>query len=188
MKLTAVIFMTAVLGFFAFQNCQKAPAPDDLSNNSILSDDQVNLSDLKLKEIDLNIDESQTVVRNSGSYQIIVNKVFKINLETGHILVSSDLDLVQNEFCLTEDLKNELNSILKSSQICKTGESKPGVLCAQAIQPGYAELITEKETYKLGYSSDGCGSNGFDLCGEQKNIIKAYIASVKANYKSFICH
>jgi hypothetical protein len=178
-------------GFLAFQNCQQAPHPGDLSNaGQDSSDGNVTKTDLqgqKISEVHFLFSENESVNRNSGSYQLAVNKTLKIALPSGEVIVSSDLDRQTSRYCLTETLTNEVIHILKTSQVCKKPDPPPGQICTMVVKLPYAEIVAEKETFSLGGASDGCGSNSFDLCGEQAEVLQGFIASIKANYKSFSC-
>lgn len=188
MKIVGVVVATLLAGFVAFQNCQQVPHPDDLSNaGDQKSANKIDLKGHKISEISLLFLENETVSRNSGSYQVQVNKTLKISLPSGTIAVSSDLDNQVVNYCLTETLTNEVIEILKTSQICKNPDPAPGQVCTMALKLPYAEIFTEKETYSLGGASDGCGTNGMDLCGEQAAVLQGFVASVKTNYKSFAC-
>lgn len=177
-------------GFVAFQNCQQAPHPDDLSSlakNADANSMKADLQGLKISEVNFLFSETETANRSSGSYQILVNKTLKVFLPSGEIILSSDLDSKTNRYCLTETLTNEILHILKTSQVCKKPDPPAGQICTMAVKLPYAEIITEKETFSLGGASDGCGSNSFDLCGDQAAVLQGFIASVKTNYKSFSC-
>jgi len=188
MKIVGVVVITLLAGFVAFQNCQQAPHPEDLSNSAAQSSaNKTDLRGQKVSEVSFSILENETVTRNSGSYEVAVNKTIKISLPSGQIVVSSDLDSQQNHYCLTETLTNEITQIIKTSQVCKNPEPPAGQLCTMVVKLPYAEIITEKETFSLGGASDGCGSNGFDLCEEQAAVLKGFMATLKTNYKSFAC-
>ncbi len=191
MKIVSVILATFAVGFVAFQNCQKAPHPDDLSTAALGAQTTANKVDLqsqKIADISFNFQETETVPHNSSSYQLLVNKTLKVTLPSGTMVLSSDRDATTQNYCLTETLANELISILKSSQVCKNQVSTaPDQVCTQALKIPYAVLTTEKETYSLGGASDGCGQNSVDLCGDQVPVLKGFIASVTKNYKSFSC-
>lgn len=188
MKIVGVVVITLIAGFVAFQNCQQAPHPDDLSKSAAsVNSSKVDLQGQKVSEVSFNILENEIVARNSGSYEVAVNKTIKISLPSGQIVVSSDLDSQQNHYCLTETLTNEITQIIKMSQVCKNPDPPAGQLCAMVVRLPYAEITTEKETFSLGGASDGCGSNGFDLCEEQAAILKGFMATLKTNYKSYAC-
>ncbi len=177
-------------GLVAFQNCQPAPHPDDLLNSgqkSTESESKIELQGQKISGVNFLFTESEKVSRNSGTYDVLVNKSMKVSLPSGEIILGTDLDSKTSRFCLTETLTTELINILKMAQICKKPAPPAGTLCTMAIQLPYAEIVTEKETFALGGASDGCGSNSSDLCDEQSTILQGFIASVKANYKSFEC-
>lgn len=183
----AVILLT---GLVAFQNCQPAPHPSDLSNAAQNVDASVAKTDLqgqKISAVNFLFSEPETVTRSSGSYQVVINKSMKVSLPSGEIILGSDLDGKISRYCLTETLTTELINILKTAQVCKKPDPPAGQVCTMVVQLPYAEIISEKETYALGAASNGCGSNSFDLCGEQAAVLQGFITFVKANYKSFQC-
>ncbi len=189
-KIVGVILATVAVGFVAFQNCQKAPHPDDISTAAVGvqgSSSKVDLQTQKISDTDFLFQENTKVVKNSVTYDVLVNKNLKVVLPSGQMFLTSDLTSTTEKFCLTETLRNELISILKSSQICKSQSANAGQLCTQALKLPYAIITTEKESFSLGSATDGCGSNSQDLCGEQAGILKGFIASVKTNYRSFVC-
>lgn len=187
-----IIGVLAVLitGVLAFQNCQQAPHPNELAKTDQNVDGnavKVDLQGEKISAIHFLFSENEKVFRSSGSYQVDVNKTMKVYLPSGEIDLISDLDSKTQRFCLTETLTNEVLHILKTSQVCKKPDPAPGQVCTMVVKLPYAEIIAEKETFSLGGASDGCGSNSFDLCGDQASLLQGFIASVKANYKSFSC-
>jgi hypothetical protein len=103
-KIVVALLATVILGFFAFQNCQKAPHADDISNDSnvssINSTNKVDLAGQKISEISFLIQEDETIARASGSYELVVNKTLKINLNTGALTVVSDTNPTPTNLCL----------------------------------------------------------------------------------------
>lgn len=189
MKLVGAIIAILFAGLMAFQNCQQAPHPDDLSNenDSQSSTNKIDLKSHKISEVSIIFNENETVPRNSGSYQIQVNKTLKISLPSGQISMISDLDNKVEQYCLTETLTNEVIGILKTSQVCKKPDPPAGQICTMVVKLPYAEITSEKQVFSLGGASDGCGSNSFDLCDDQAIVFQGFVAFVKTNYKSFSC-
>jgi hypothetical protein len=190
MKFVGALIATALVGFLAFQNCQKAPNPNDISapaGEAHPISGKFDLQTEKISEISFIFQEPETVTKKSNSYQIEVNKNLKINLLNGEMDLTSDLDSSSKKLCLTETLLNELNSILKTSQICKAAPITDGRMCTQVMKLPYAVLVTEKENFSLGSATDGCGSNAVDLCAEQKSLLQGFVASLKTRYLGFVC-
>lgn len=173
----------------SFQNCQKPPYPDEL-NSSIISafSNRADLGLESIRAVVFLIPATQTVVKAGNNYQLNYNKVLTIDVNTGVMTESSDVVATTAEFCLTTVLKNELISILKSSQVCTKQPALPaGTICSQVLKLAYAQVLTSNAQYELGSASDGCGSNSVDLCDDQPNILKGYIEAVKNQYQQLSC-
>lgn len=187
-KLASII--AGVIILFSFQNCQKSPYADEISSLSLAansSNGQVDLSKEALLEVNVVISEKEIVTKNNQNFEILVGKNLSIDLSTGVIQITSDLGS-SSTACLTESLKQELVSILKSAQICKSGEGSPNQMCTQAIVPAYAQIKTSQDQYDLGFSPNGCGNNVLDLCGEQASLFQGYIQALKNQYKNLNCN
>lgn len=189
LALVASVFVLLV----SFQNCQKPPHPDEIASRDgaiaagVVS--KVNLNEESVQDVAFMVKAMTSVTHPSGHvYQVQHQKVLSIDLATGHMVVSSEMDNVTSTYCLTDEMKDELISLLSSSQVCKMGEQpSPGQLCAQSVQEPYAELQTDRSKFSLGYASDACGSNAVDLCGEQANMLKGYIQALNNQYASMAC-
>jgi hypothetical protein len=190
MKLFLGGLIVALTLLLSFQNCQKPPHPDEInlvSLNAELSQ-KVDLNQEMLDKVSLVFQDSKIVTKAGHSYQVLFSKTLQIDLSSGVILESSDIDSTTAHYCLTEDIKNELVSILKASQICKSGPAQNNQqVCGQSIQLPYAQVLTSRETFDLGSASDTCGNNSVDLCDEQPILLKGFIQSLKAQYKQLTC-
>lgn len=187
----SLVVATATI-LFSFQNCQKPPHPDEINTQALntvsAATSMVDLGQESVVSLDIFIPDSKIVTKAGNSYQINYNLILKIDLVTGQMVETSDLDSQASTYCLSEQLRNELISILKSSQVCQTQpQLSDDVVCSQAIQSPYAQVFTSKSQYDLGTASDGCGHNLIDLCGDQSSMLKAYIENIKKNYKQLIC-
>ncbi len=192
MKYVVVSLIATVLTvLFVFQNCQQPPYPDQISSqdfNAAGNSKGINLDQESLQTISLIISTSKDITKAGNTYQLNYNKNLQIELKTGTILETSNMDNDSKLYCLNESLKNELVSILKSSQVCRTQPKLPeGTVCTQVIKSPYAQLVTDKEQFDLGSASDGCGSNTIDLCGDQSSILKAYITNLNNQYQQMKC-
>ena len=190
---TAIASLVAVLVLLvSFQNCQQPPHPDEINGKNVLASgviSKVDLNEERVKNVNF-IFEDQTIVNRAGQdYTVKYNKTLQVDLTSGVIVQTSDLDAGSNQYCLTEDLRVELVSILKSSQVCKSGvKQQSGQVCAQSIKLAYAELLTDREEFQLGYATDACGSNSIDLCEGQSNLLKGYIQALKNQYSQLSCN
>lgn len=192
-----ILSLSFVTGFLCFQNCQKAPQANDVTaNNSTdvtgstnqANTKSVDLAQERLSEISFIFSEVETIKRTSGSYQLSVTKNLKINLSSGAMILTSDSDNSQINYCLSEDLRNELVNLLKNSKVCHAEPASGDRLCTQVMKMPYAILNSESQSYNLGSATDGCGSNGIDLCdSESQKLISGYIANLKSKYKMMSC-
>lgn len=195
--------MKAVWGFsiaalvllVSFQNCQKPPHPDEIGSNGVYAAgviSKVDLSHESVKSVEFMVEDLKAVTHTTGNtIHVKYNKILDVDLNSGRISVTNDLDpsVVEN-YCLTDDLKSELVSILKGSEVCKKGAVQPqdDRVCAQAIHNPYANLFTDREQFSLGYATDVCGSNSIDLCGDHADMLRGYIQALKAQYSSLSCN
>ena len=186
----ASLVMVFVL-LFSFQNCQKTPFPDEINGQNFNSTNQekVDLSSESMESINFLIEATDTINHPSGhTYQVKYFKNLQIDLVTGIILESSDLNSNTANYCLTDELREELVHILSASQVCTTQPDIPAnTVCTQVMKTPYAQLVTLKQQFDLGSASNGCGSNSVDLCGEQANLLKGYMISLKQQYQQLSC-
>lgn len=175
----------------SFQNCQKPPHPDEINGQpirAVASSSKIDLNQEAVLSVNFVVQDTKVITKAGNSYQINYNKILQIDLKTGIISESSDLSSEILTYCLTEALRNELVSILKSSQVCKLQQNLPaGTVCSQVMKMAYAQVFTTREHYDLGAASDGCGSNSMDLCDNQSSLLKGYIEAVKKQYQQLAC-
>lgn len=182
---TAITTLFVLL--FSFQNCQKTAFQDEVNSQSIVSD-KVDLKDESVESINFLIEDVQNVVQSGHTYQVKYFKKLQVDLQSGIILETSDINQETDQYCLTANLKDELFNILNSSQVCTTQpELPPDTMCTQVMKMQYAELITSKQQFNLGSASNGCGSNAIDLCGDSAALLKNFSESLKKEYKNLAC-
>ena len=185
------IVLVSTILLFSYQNCQKAQIEDEININSFkLESNQpvVDLSEIELQSISLFLPDSKPVSRAGNTYQINYNRILKIDLQSGQLVESSDLDNITKNYCLSRVLLDELNFILQSSQVCKTQPNLPAdMVCTQSIELPYAQLLAGDKRFDLGSASDGCGTNAIDLCEDQSLVLKKYIETIKPLYTQLIC-
>lgn len=177
---------------FSFQNCQKSPQSEDVLTQFLSAKpegSEADLSQASIEALDVITKDSKVMVSQSGhNIQLIYDVVLKINLKTGLMTELNEQSSGAVQYCLTQSLRDELVTLLKSSYVCKTQpEIDPSVLCTQVLQPEYARVYTTQNQYNLGSATDGCGHNKIDLCGEQADLLKGFIANLKVNYKQMTC-
>lgn len=195
MKYVIICVVSAVVVTAAFQNCKQMKPGDGVIATQVpdgASDTVIDLSDKKILQVNFLIQEKQTINRSSGTYDSIVNKTLEINLDNSRINIVSDNEVETADaplaLCLTNSLKNELESILQSSKVCKQSTNKTeNQICTQVMKLPYAQIMTDQSQIDLGAASDGCGSNSSDLCGEQATVLKGYISNLKNIYKTLTC-
>lgn len=192
MKTAAASSIIAVfILLFSFQNCQNSQHPDEVHDqalNTVGSSSSVELNQKAIESISFIIKDSKIITKAGNTYELVYNKTLQLDLKTGIIVETSDSDNETANYCLSESLKNELISILKSSKVCQTQPNLPeGTICSQAMKLPYAQLFTDKEQYDLGSATDGCGSNSIDLCEDQSNLLKGYIENLKKEYQQMGC-
>lgn len=112
-----------------------------------------------------------------------------IDVEDGHIDVADqngNIDDSQRK-CLSNEELSEVRAILATGQICQKDESTGNALtsvvsdraCAQIYKFPYAKLHKKdgQEEINLGEARSSC-SVGPDLCGEHKDLLKAFLKAV----------
>lgn len=110
----------------------------------------------------------------------------RVDLMTGMIdLVDRNDASVLASRCLSLTSRDEVVTILQSSQLCEQG--RPDKLCAQRYTPEYASLIANAKVIPLGEELDSCGSGKKDLCGESAVMLKGFIKFVKSNWQDMSC-
>lgn len=193
MKIIGFSIAVGLITLLSFQNCQKAPYQDEinLAKNVTTSGGtslKVNLAEQRVSEVQFLSEENQPIVKGGRTYTVIVNTTTFVDLATGKLKVVSDVDGGAQNYCLTEDLKNELLNIVKTSSVCKVGNQVPaGSACTLALKLPYARIVTTNEQFDLGGASDGCGSNAVDLCEQQSNLLKGFAANLRAKLATLAC-
>lgn len=194
MKYIVIIIVTVFVAIGAFQNCQNSQ--NRTSANQPATSQQVNgekiiqpdLGRAQINQVNVLFQEKQTVQRSSGSsYDLIANKTLKINLETSQIEAVTEGKEASEQYCLSEDLKSELLSILHASQVCQVPPAIQDQICTQVMVLPYAQIITSQEQVNLGEATDGCGSNKVNLCGDQTTVLQGYISHLKQVYSTLTC-
>ena len=182
-----ILIIVAGLLVFGFQNCSPSTTQNLLvqdPSNSISQDQTTKTESV----VGFNFyNEKQEVVNHQGQNFYIQSKAkFSLNLKTLELMEYDEQNTAVNKYCLNELLKEQLELIISESQMCsKPAESGSTQFCAQAIQPAYAEIITQKSKTALGYATDSCGSNRVDFCDAEP--IKAWIKTISDNLNQLSC-
>lgn len=191
MKLVLTLAGLAVIGVFAFQNCNKVPGAADAAGSSG-QDSNVSRSSVPISDvtkISFYIPDIQTVNKSGNKFSVKFNKTLSLDMKTWEIVESNDYNNNTATYCMPSDMQTELTGIMSSSEICKSQpELSPDQVCTQVMKLPYAEMNMGDESLGLGSATDGCGSNSVDLCDEQAEILKAYIEKLNSSYTSFQCN
>ena len=61
-------------------------------------------------------------------------------------------------------------------------------VCSQVYQPGYATIVTNRDSFDLGSSSDGCGSTQIQLCeSSSEDMLKGWFQAVRNQLSQLNC-
>ncbi|WP_413576867.1 hypothetical protein ACLVWU_02135 [Bdellovibrio sp. HCB290] len=114
--------------------------------------------------------------------------VLSVDAKTGRIqLIDRNLSVLE-ESCLQPSEVAELQSYLKTSNVCGKPAPEEDVMCAQSYNAGYATLILGEQKLNLGESYDSCGRGYKDICGEQASqSFRGLIAYIQKNYHGMLC-
>lgn len=149
---------------------------------------KIALADEKVNAVDFVVSENQIVSKNGRMISLIYNKTFEIDLATGKILVETDFEPGQKVYCLTDELKTEIESILKVATICKSDSYRPiDQVCSQVLKKPYAKILTEKNQFELGSATDGCGTGAVDLCGDEPLMLKGFVSHLNNKLATLVC-
>lgn len=112
--------------------------------------------------------------------------VLTVDSATGRISLIGQNDQILEESCLPAAEIAELQSYLKSSNIC--GKAVDASLqCAQVYSPGYASLVIGDQKMNLGESYDSCGRGFKDICGDQAQSFRGLVAYIQKNFHGLLC-
>jgi hypothetical protein len=189
-----VLIVVPFLLIFGYQNCQKSsfdPAATPLvsPSESVSTQEAQNivLAHESLQAIEFKSSEVSNVAHGSTTISVVKNLLYHFDLATGEFHVIDQSAQTDFKYCLPEGLKAHVNSLLSSSTVCKAGSKvTEGVVCAQAMQSGYANIITNRDSFHLGSATDSCGSNAVDLC-EGSDQLKNWFNSVKVGLAGLGC-
>ncbi len=180
----------AIVAVLAFQNCNKRPSSiDESAGQQEALVNRVDMSVADVSKIDFYVPDVQTAGKPGHTYSLKYNKTLSINMITGVITESNDVNSSTRTYCLPEEMKAELVAILEASQVCMWGNtSGSGVMCGMAMQLPYAEVRMGNEIMGLGSATDTCGNNAVNLCDSRDEVLKAFIDKLNANYSSYSCN
>lgn len=166
MKTKNLVFVVLIL-LFTYQNCSQKNF-----NESALQKSQ-SVSDMQIQQFKFFTED---------------NKTYSLQTEAGVLTERSEGSDTFHNYCLTADLFLEIQSILSAATICESQAQLPNdVVCAQVIEPGYAQIVGASEVIQLGYAIDSCGTGRVDLCENQPQALKQWIQSVREQLPDLHC-
>ncbi len=196
MNRNQIIFIVVpFLLIFGFQNCQNSnfdsatgASVDPSMSVSFRDEKSIVLADENLQRLQFKAEEVVQVPHVSTSFSLIKSFIYDFDLSNGDFdIVDSDTQS-HTKYCLTEEMKAQVNAILNGDLICKKkSQVQEGTVCAQVISTGYSTLVTHRDEFHLGSSSDSCGSNSIDLCAN-KDQLKIWFSNVQAHLSSLSCN
>lgn len=191
MKKVAGLIAFAAVVLFSFQNCNKAAFHSEMAGRSLgisTNLEKQNVNDMNVGAIQLFMPDSKVITQSGSSYQLKFNKILEINLDSGQMIESNDVDSTVGQYCLPAAVMTEITEMLKNAQVCREKLNLPeGTVCAQVYKMPYARLMTSNSDVDLGVATDSCNNNKTDLCGDAKVQFQDMITRLNANYASYIC-
>lgn len=190
MKTVSGIIALSVIVLFAFQNCNKAAFHSELAGralDSTFSLEKQNLSEMNVGAIQLFIPDSKVVTQSGSTYSLKYNKILEINLDSGEMIVSNDVDSSVGQFCVPEAMMTEMTQMMRTAQLCRERKNLPdSTVCAQVYTMPYAKLMTSGSDIDLGAAATTCADKT-DLCGEAKAQFQDMISRLNASYSAYTC-
>ncbi len=192
MKKIAGSIAFAAIVLFSFQNCNKAGFHSEMAGRAfpetVLSVDKQNISEMNVGAIQFFISDSKVVTQSGNTYQLKFNKVLELNMGSGELIESNDVDSTVGQYCVPTTVMTEMTDMLKNAQVCREKQNLPeGTVCAQVYQTPYAKLMTSSSDIDLGTATDSCNNNKTDLCGDAKAQFQTMITRMNANYAGYVC-
>lgn len=186
-SLTGLIAFSVVV-LFAFQNCNKAAFHSEMAGRNLdVTIEKLNVGELNVGAIQLFIPDSKVVTQSGSTYQLKYNKILEINLDSGEMIASNDVDADVGQYCVPAEVMTEMTDMLKSAQICREQQSlAAGTVCATVLVNPYAKLLTSGSDVNLTDKSNPCGFRA-DLCGDAKVQFQDMIKRMSAAYTSYTC-
>lgn len=179
------IFLSVVI-VLSYQNCyqpKKSDAPPTVQSAGI------KLANENIEKISFLNTENVTVERNSKVFTLVSQVSYSIDYTTGEMIKSSSASSEQEQYCVTEALFSELKNIINASSVCKKELQQDSTrVCSQMYQPGYATIVTNRDSFDLGSSSDGCGSVQIQLCeSSSEDMLKGWFQAIRNQLPQLSC-
>lgn len=182
MKIPSIVFLVFIL-LFSYQNCSEKKLADETS----FDENRRSLTDLQVNQVKFSAEKESEIQKASNTFKVRTQVQYVLDPETGVLAEYDEAAETFATYCLTENLLVDVRSILSGSRVCTAPPDPPDVVCTMAIVPSYAEIVTQNEVLKLGYSSSGCMGGSIDLCDSQPNELKSWIDSVRSQLPQLGC-
>ncbi len=179
------LFLSVVI-VLSYQNCYQ---PKKLDGPLTVQSLGIKLADENIQKITFSNTENVTVEKNSKVFKLVSQTSYSIDYSTGEMIKSSTASSAQEQYCLTDALFSELKNIINLSSVCKKELQSDGSrVCSQVYQPGYAKIVTNRDSFDLGSSSDGCGSTQIQLCeSSSEDMLKGWFQAVRNRVSQLSC-
>lgn len=183
-KISAILVFFLTL--FWFQNCGQVNKDDTLGGQATaLETSRESTSSVdtnNLKSMTYQFTEAQVQDRGGGRIvEVPTTQIMTINLQQG-IYTFQGAD---EEYCLNNADKSEIQSILSSASICETKPENSETVCAEIYKVPYATLVYENDEIRLGEGTSSC--HLVDLCESYPQMLKGVLADLKNNKDQRIC-
>lgn len=183
-KISAILVFFLTL--FWFQNCGQVKKDDTLGSSiNVLETSRESTSSVdtnNLKSMTYQFIETQEQDRGGGRIiEVPTTQIMTINLQQGtYSFQGSD-----EQYCLNNADKSEIQSILSSASICETKPENSETVCAEIYKVPYATLVYENDEIRLGEGTSSC--HLVDLCESYPQMLKGLLADLKNNKDQRIC-
>ena len=179
------LLLTIVI-VLSYQNCYQPKKSDvPLTVQSV----GIKLAEENIQKITFLNTENVTVEKNSKVFTLVSQITYSIDYNTGALIKKVATSPEQEEYCISETLFSELKNIINLSSVCKK-ELQPDSqrVCTEIYQPGYALVVTNRDEFDLGSSSDGCGSVQINLCAStSEDMLKGWFQAVRNQLPQLNC-
>jgi hypothetical protein len=175
--------VTMLAGMFmmvvSFQNCSDQEALRKSGELDSQSVDQTQFKVVPVNQIDSLIFSALPEAQEQFELDIATKEISSISYGANS----------SRKFCLSDEEKAELDTILYSISICIPEaplEQVQNKVCAQVIVDPYAEIVADSSYYALGSKPNPC-EQAVDLCGAKADLLKGFLAHIKNSLDSRAC-
>lgn len=163
--------------FLWFQNCGQIAKDNLLSQESQSGLQSTSIDIENLKSIDFEYTNTEIQDRGGGRMvEVQVSSVLKLDITRERYILNDESEW----YCLTEADAKELSQILSGASICET-KLQENQVCTMEYKNPYAILKYTNKDIRLGEKTSGCSS--IDLCESYPDLLKGFLADLKANLR-----